>query len=68
MSKRFWIVMRILGWSLILGWFVVYEINFFFNIFQSRVMDLLNGLIGGISTFLVLIGYYVLTRGEQLAN
>jgi uncharacterized membrane protein (DUF373 family) len=57
MSKRFWIVMRILGWSLILGWFVVYEINFFFNIFQSRVMDLLNGLIGGISTFLVLIGY-----------
>ena len=68
MSKRFWIVMRIFGWSLILGWFVVYEINLFFNIFQSRVMDLLNGLIGGISTFLVLIGYYMLTRNGQLAN
>jgi len=68
MSKRFWIGMRILGWSLILGWFVVYEINVFFPIVHTRVMELLNGVIGGISTFLVLIEYYMLTRDEPVVN
>jgi len=64
MSKRRWIRVRLLGWSLILAWFLLYLVDLGFHVADSTVLDVLNGVLGAMGTFLVLIGYYMLTRDD----
>lgn len=62
MSRQVWIRTRLVGWSLILFWFVLYELNLFLPLLGSRLMDVLNGLLGAAGTFAVLLGYYQLSK------
>jgi hypothetical protein len=65
MSNRWWIRVRLLGWSLILAWFILYLLNLGFHIVDRSVLDVANGVLGALGTFLVLFGYYMLTRDDQ---
>ena len=64
MSRQVWIRTRLVGWALILFWFVLYEVNLFLPLLSSRLMDVLNGLLGAAGTFAVLLGYYPLSRAD----
>jgi hypothetical protein len=63
MTRKKWIWTRLGGWGLLLS-FILYEINLLFDLFDSRVINLVNGLLGGVGTFCVLVGYYMLVRDE----
>ena len=65
MSRRFWIRIRILGWTLIFVWFLVYEVNLLVHLVSDQVVNVVSGLIGAIGTFLVLLGYCILTKRED---
>ena len=64
-SNRWWIRIRLLGWSLILAWFILYLLNLGFHVIDRDVLDIANGVLGALGTFLVLIGYYMLTRENR---
>ena len=64
MSRQVWIRTRLVGWSLILFWFVLYELNLFLPLLGSRLMDMLNGFLGAVGTFAVLLGFYKLSKTE----
>jgi hypothetical protein len=65
MTRKKWIWTRLGGWGLLLLSFILYEINLLFDLFDSRVINLVNGLLGGVGTFCVLVGYYMLVRDER---
>ena len=55
---------RLGGWGLLLVSFILYEMNLLFNLVDSRVVNLFNGLLGILGTSCVLVGYYMLVRDE----
>jgi hypothetical protein len=64
MTRKKWIWTRLGGWGLLLLSFILFEINLLFDLFDNRVINLVNGLLGGVGTFCVLVGYYMLVRDE----
>jgi hypothetical protein len=64
MTRKKWIWTRLGGWGLLLLSFILFEINLLFDLFDNRVINLVNGLLGGVGTFCVLVGYYILVRDE----
>lgn len=66
MSRKFWIWIRILGWSITLSWFIIYEIDVtVIDLFDVRWREVMGGLLCAIGTFLVLLGYCMLTKEER---
>jgi len=55
---------RLGGWGLLLVSFILYEMNLLFNLVDSRVVNLFNGLLGILGTSCVLVGYYMLVQDE----
>lgn len=65
MSRENWIWIRILGWALIILWFLVYEVNLLVPLLSHQWVNVMSGLIGAIGTFLVLFGYYKLASAHK---
>ena len=64
MSRRFWVRIRLLGWTLMLAWFIIYNVHLLLHQFNHEWIDVLGGIIGALGTFLVLVGYYKLMQKE----
>ncbi len=64
MTRKRWMWIRLGGWGLLLVSFILYEMNLLFNLFDSWVVNLFNGLLGILGTSCVLVGYYMLVRDE----
>lgn len=64
MNRKKWIWTRIGGWGLLLLSFILQEINLLFDLFDSRALTLVNGLLGVLGTSCVLVGYYMLVQDE----
>lgn len=64
MSRKGWIWIRLGGWGLLFLSFVVYEVNLFIPLFDAWILNVVNGVLGGIGTFCVMVGYYMLVRDE----
>jgi hypothetical protein len=58
MSKSFWIKIRLLGWIILLIWYIIYTINALIPILTNQLVALSHGITGTAGTTLVLIGYY----------
>ena len=66
MPRKFWIRLRILGWTLMFSWFVVGEACLLLSPLSQQWVSLTGGFIGAIGTFFVLVGYWMLTREDSL--
>ena len=64
MPRKKWIWIRLGGWGLLLLSFILYEMNLLFNLLDSHLLNLVNGLLGLLGTSCVMVGYYMLVRGE----
>jgi nicotinamide riboside transporter PnuC len=62
MSKNFWFWVRILGWSILLLWYIIYAYNAIEPIFSNPFFSVLHGIIGVVATLLIMIGYYDLEK------
>jgi hypothetical protein len=62
MSKRFWVWVRIIGWLILLLWYITYAINALFPFLQYPLLQFSHGIIGIIATLMIFVGYYDLER------
>jgi hypothetical protein len=62
MSKHFWVQIRLLGWFIILLWYVIYTIDAINPILNNQLIAVSHGITGITGTALVLIGYYDLIK------
>ena len=62
MSKRFWFQIRLIGWIIILLWYVVYTVDAINPILNNQLIAVSHGITGITGTALVLIGYYDLIK------
>ena len=62
MDKRFWILFRISGWIILLGWYCIYMISIISPIFTNRIVFLSHGVTGITGTVIILIGYLQLEK------
>lgn len=46
MSRRFWVRIRLLGWTLMLAWFIIYDVHLLLHQFNHEWIDILRGIIG----------------------
>ena len=62
MSRRFWVQIRLIGWIIILIWYVVYTVDAINPILNNQLVAVSHGITGITGTALVLIGYYNLVE------
>jgi uncharacterized membrane-anchored protein len=62
MSKHFWVQIRLVGWFIILLWYVVYTVDAINPILNNQLIAVSHGITGITGTALVLIGYYDLVK------
>ena len=62
MSKHFWVQIRLIGWFIILLWYVIYTIDAINPILNNQLIAVSHGITGITGTALVLIGYYDLIK------
>ena len=62
MSRRFWVQIRLIGWIIILIWYVVYTVDAINSILNNQLVAVSHGITGITGTALVLIGYYNLVE------
>ena len=61
-SKNFWVQIRLLGWFIILLWYVIYTVDAINPILNNQLIAVSHGITGITGTALVLIGYYDLIK------
>jgi hypothetical protein len=64
MTRKLWIELRLGGWGILLFSIIVQTIQFIVPFPNEWMMRLLNGLLGSIATFWVMMGYFMLVRDE----
>ena len=64
MTKTRWILIRLGGWSILFFSFVLQMINQVVPFLDESMIGLVNGLLGSVGTFCVMIGYLMLVRDE----
>lgn len=64
MTRKLWIKIRLGGWSLLLVSFIVQTIHLIAPFPGEWVMNLLNGVLGSMGTFCVMMGFFMLVRDE----
>jgi len=62
MSKHFWVQIRLVGWFIILLWYVVYTVDAINPILNNQLIAVSHGITEITGTALVLIGYYDLVK------
>jgi hypothetical protein len=62
MSKHFWVQIRLVGWFIILLWYVMYTVDAINPILNNQLIAVSHGITGITGTALVLIGYYDLVK------
>jgi hypothetical protein len=65
MSRTFWFRIRIVGWFVLLLWYVLYTINVVTSIFADSSIYLSHGITGIAGTILVLVGYFFHEHGDS---
>jgi hypothetical protein len=68
MSKQFWFRIRILGWIILLVWYIIYAVNAVHPLVQYPWISVLQGIVGVAATLLIMVGYYDLERKIRKAN
>jgi hypothetical protein len=61
-SRRFWIQTRLVGWIVLLVWYVVYTVDAISPILNNQFIAVSHGVTGMFGTVLVLVGYYKISR------
>ena len=64
-SKHFWFHVRMIGWLILLLWYVLYTVNSLTPIFANSLVFLSHGITGILGTLLVLIGYFFLNETKS---
>ena len=67
-SRKLWIRFRLLGWTLMFLWFLLYEVHLLVYPLNHQWVNVAGGFVGAVGTFLVLLGYYKLTRDEDTSH
>jgi hypothetical protein len=62
MSRRFWVQIRLIGWAIILLWYIVYTIDAISPILNNQLIAVSHGITGITGTALVLVGYINLRK------
>jgi hypothetical protein len=62
MSKNFWVQIRLLGWFIILLWYVIYTVDAINPLLNNQLIAVSHEITGITGTALVLIGYYGLIK------
>jgi hypothetical protein len=62
MSRPFWFWLRIVGWIILLFWYVAFTMKAFTPFADNRLFLIIQGLIGIIATAFILVGYYDLEK------
>jgi hypothetical protein len=62
MSRRFWIQLRVVGWIILLIWYVVYTVDAAYPILNNQLIAVSHGVTGMSGTVLVLVGYYKISK------
>ncbi len=62
MSKRFWFWIRILGWVILLIWYVIFAYNAIWPVIGNPLFNIIQAVVGIVATLLILIGYFDLER------
>jgi hypothetical protein len=62
-SRKFWV--RMFGWALMFLWFLIYKVHLLVYPLNNQWVNIIGGFVGATGTFLVLLGYYKLTRDED---
>jgi hypothetical protein len=62
LSDHFWFHIRMLGWVVLLLWYILYTINAVTPIFVSSFVFISHGITGVAGTVLVLVGYFYLNE------
>jgi hypothetical protein len=62
MSKNFWVQIRLLGWFIILLWYVMYTVDAINPLLNNQLIAVSHEITGITGTALVLIGYYGLIK------
>jgi hypothetical protein len=57
MSRSFWFRIRIVGWIVLIIWYILYTVNVVTPIFADSSIYLSHGITGIAGTILVLVGY-----------
>jgi hypothetical protein len=63
-SRRFWIQTRLVGWIVLLVWYVVYTVDAISPILNNQFIAVSHGGTGMLGTVLVLVGYYKISRRQ----
>jgi hypothetical protein len=62
MSRRFWIQIRLVGWIIILVWYMVYTVDAVSPILNNQFIAVSHGVTGISGTVLVVVGYYNISK------
>jgi uncharacterized membrane protein len=62
LSRRFWIQIRLVGWIIILVWYIVYTVDAISPILNNQFIAVSHGVTGMFGTVLVLLGYYKISK------
>jgi hypothetical protein len=62
MPRRFWVQIRLIGWIIILLWYIIYTVDAISPILNNQSIAVSHGITGITGTALVLIGYYNLRK------
>ena len=62
MSRKFWFWVRILGWAILLVWYIIFAYNAIWPVVGYPLFNVIHGAIGVLATLLIMVGYYDLER------
>jgi hypothetical protein len=65
MSRKTWVQIRLIGWIIILLWYIVYTIDAINPILNNQLVAVSHGITGITGTALVLMGYYKLIKKRR---
>jgi len=65
MSKHFWFHVRMVGWLVLLLWYLLYTVNSLTPIFANSLVFASHGITGVVGTLLILLGYFFLKETKS---
>ena len=65
MRRKNWFWARMIGWFVLLIWYIVYLINSIHAILGNTTIAVSHGITGVVGTILIVLGYFSLEKKER---